>query len=188
MPGDVVRLQKTESAMVALTGTGFVGCRDRVERLMTIPQWGRLRRLTWALEVGDVAALLFDQRPSAIAGCAGREEFRQTRCKPARRCQNSATNICNNADRGGQMAPRNSADLAMLYDKEKQKGQCHRATLAVARKLVAYLVAVDRRQKSSYSRKRKPYRRVTERPEYKEDFFGAWPARSCVKATGRKRA
>lgn len=45
------------------------------------------------------------------------------------------------------MAPRNSADLAMLYDKEKQKGNANRATLAVARKLVAYLVAVDRRQK-----------------------------------------
>ena len=45
------------------------------------------------------------------------------------------------------MAPRNSVDLAMLYDREKQKGNANRATLAVARKLVAYLVAVDRRQK-----------------------------------------
>src|SRR5437867_853809 len=46
-----------------------------------------------------------------------------------------------------KMAPRNSPELAMLYDKEKQKGNANRATLAVARKLVAYLVAVDRRQK-----------------------------------------
>src|SRR6266702_4710336 len=46
-----------------------------------------------------------------------------------------------------KMAPRNSPDLAMLYDREKQKGNANRATLAVARKLVAYLVAVDRRQK-----------------------------------------
>jgi hypothetical protein len=42
------------------------------------------------------------------------------------------------------MAPRNSPELAMLYDKEKQKGNANRATLAVARKLVAYLMAVDR--------------------------------------------
>jgi hypothetical protein len=35
----------------------------------------------------------------------------------------------------------------MLYDKEKQKGNANRATLAVARKLVAYLMAVDRRQR-----------------------------------------
>ena len=46
-----------------------------------------------------------------------------------------------------KMAPRNSPELAMLHDKEKQKGNANRATLAVARKLVAYLVAVDRRQK-----------------------------------------
>ncbi len=36
----------------------------------------------------------------------------------------------------------------MLYDKEKQKGNDNRATLAVARKLVAYLMAVDRGQRN----------------------------------------
>src|SRR6266403_1306376 len=46
-----------------------------------------------------------------------------------------------------KMAPRNSTELAMIYAREKQKGNANRATLAVARKLVAYLVAVDRRQK-----------------------------------------
>ena len=45
------------------------------------------------------------------------------------------------------MAARYSPDLAMLYDKEKQKGNANRATLAVARKLVAYLLAVDRGQR-----------------------------------------
>ena len=38
----------------------------------------------------------------------------------------------------------NSPELAMLYDRERQKGNVNRATLAVARKLVAYLMAVDR--------------------------------------------
>ena len=47
-----------------------------------------------------------------------------------------------------KMAPRYSPDLAMLYDKEKQKGNANRATLAVARKLVAYLLAVDRGQRN----------------------------------------
>jgi transposase len=46
-----------------------------------------------------------------------------------------------------KMAPRNSPDLAMLYDREKQKGNANRATLAVTRKLVAYLMAVDRGQR-----------------------------------------
>jgi hypothetical protein len=43
-----------------------------------------------------------------------------------------------------KMAPRYSPTLAVLYDREKQQGNANRATLAVARKLVAYLVAVDR--------------------------------------------
>jgi len=43
-----------------------------------------------------------------------------------------------------KLAPRNSSGLAMIYDRERQKGNANRATLAVARKLVAYLVAVDR--------------------------------------------
>jgi transposase len=34
--------------------------------------------------------------------------------------------------------------LALVYEKEKQKGNANRATLAVARKMVAYLLAVDR--------------------------------------------
>jgi transposase len=47
------------------------------------------------------------------------------------------------------MALRYSSDLAQLYDKEKQKGNANQATLAVARKLVAYLMAVDRSQCNS---------------------------------------
>ena len=47
-----------------------------------------------------------------------------------------------------KMAPRFSPDLAMFYDREKQKGNANRATLAVARKLVAYLMAVDRGQRN----------------------------------------
>jgi len=48
-----------------------------------------------------------------------------------------------------KMAPRNSPVLAMIYDRETE-GHANRATLAVARKLVAYLVAVDRRPKKTF--------------------------------------
>ena len=44
------------------------------------------------------------------------------------------------------MALRNSSALAIIYDRGHQKSDANRATLAVARKLVAYLVVVDRRQ------------------------------------------
>ena len=47
-----------------------------------------------------------------------------------------------------KMAPPYSPALPMLYDKEKQTGNANRATLAVARKLVACLMAVDRGQRN----------------------------------------
>ena len=46
-----------------------------------------------------------------------------------------------------KLAPRQSHELALVYEKEKQKGNANRATLAVARKMVAYLLAVDRGQR-----------------------------------------
>ena len=45
------------------------------------------------------------------------------------------------------LVPRNRP-LAMLYNRETQKDNVNRATLRVARKMVACLVAADRRQKS----------------------------------------
>lgn len=44
-------------------------------------------------------------------------------------------------------APRLSPELAMVHEKEKQKDNSNRATLAVARKMVAYLLAVDRQHR-----------------------------------------
>ncbi|EAT15757.1 transposase [Desulfuromonas acetoxidans] len=44
-----------------------------------------------------------------------------------------------------ELAPRWNAQLAELHEKELAKGNRNRATLAVARKLVEYLLAVDRR-------------------------------------------
>jgi transposase len=46
-----------------------------------------------------------------------------------------------------KLAPRWNAELALVYEREKQRGNRNRATLAVARKLVAYLMAVDREER-----------------------------------------
>jgi len=43
-----------------------------------------------------------------------------------------------------KLAPRYNPPLAMLHQRELQRGDRNRATLAVARKLVAYLMAVDK--------------------------------------------
>ena len=45
-----------------------------------------------------------------------------------------------------KMAPRWNAELAFLHEKKLAHSNCNQATLAVARKLVKYLLAVDRRE------------------------------------------
>ena len=45
-----------------------------------------------------------------------------------------------------KLAPRYNEELSWVHERELQRGSRNRATLAVARKLVAYLLAVDRQQ------------------------------------------
>jgi transposase len=43
-----------------------------------------------------------------------------------------------------KLASKQSHELALVYEKTKQKGNTNRATIAVARKMVTYMFAVDR--------------------------------------------
>jgi len=45
-----------------------------------------------------------------------------------------------------KLAPQYSHELALVYEREQQRGGKNRATLAVARKMVAYMLAVERRK------------------------------------------
>jgi transposase len=60
-----------------------------------------------------------------------------------------------------KMAPRNSPELAMVYEQEKQKGNANRATLAVAPEARSVLGCCGSAPKRvPNSRKRKPHRRL----------------------------
>src|SRR5258707_15109877 len=90
------------------------------------------------------------KKPSATAGCAERSGEEKSSANTVQRTPLSKQrnkHLQTTLIEAAKMAPRNSQTLAMLYDKEKQRGNANRATLAVARKLVAYLMAVDRRQR-----------------------------------------
>jgi hypothetical protein len=45
-----------------------------------------------------------------------------------------------------KLAPHWNEQLAIVHERELKKGNRNRATLAVARRLVAYMLAVDKRQ------------------------------------------
>src|SRR5213593_2488804 len=145
-PETVVRLQKTESALVRSLERDSLLV-ERVERLMTIPAVGPITALTWALEVGDVKRFSSIKKAISYCGLCGAEKSSGNTVQRTPLSKQRNKHLQTTLIEAAKMAPRNSSDLAMLYDREKQKGNVNRATLAVARKLVAYLVAVDRRQK-----------------------------------------
>jgi transposase len=143
----VVRLGKTESALVRSLQRDSL-LMDRVERLMTIPAVGPITALTWALEVGDARRFSSIKKAVSYCGLCGEEKSSANTVQRTPLSKQRNKHLQTTLIEAAKMAPRNSPELAMLYDKEKQKGNANRATLAVARKLVAYLMAVDRGQRN----------------------------------------
>jgi transposase len=154
----VVRLQKTESALVRSLERDAL-LLERVERLMSIPAVGPITALTWALEIGDVQRFSSIKKAISYCGLCGAEKSSGNTVQRTPLSKQRNKHLQTTLIEAAKMAPRNSPGLAMLYDREKQKGNANRATLAVARKLVAYLVAVDRRQKRVSSSRKSRYRR-----------------------------
>jgi transposase len=141
----VVRLGKMEAALIDSLQQDRLLV-ERVERLMSIPGIGPITALTWALEIGEVQRFSSIKKAISYCGLCGAEKsssdtVRRTPISKQRNKHLQTTMI-----EAAHMAPRYSPTLALLYDREKQKSNANRATLAVARKLVAYLMAVDRGQ------------------------------------------
>jgi transposase len=142
----LVRLGKTESALIRSLQRDAL-LRERIERLMSIPAVGPITALTWALEVGDVQRFSSIKKAISYCGLCSAEKSSAGVLKRSPLSKQRNRHLQTVLIEAAKMAPRNSPALAVLYDREKQKHNPNRATLAVARKLVAYLMAVDRRQK-----------------------------------------
>src|SRR6267378_2920794 len=128
--------------------TGLLTQLERVERLMTIPAVGPITALTWALEVGEVQRFSSIKKAISYCGLCGAEKSSGNTVQRTPLSKQRNKHLQTTLIEAAKMAPRYSPELAMLYDKEKQKGNANRATLAVARKLVAYLMAIDRGQRN----------------------------------------
>jgi transposase IS116/IS110/IS902 family protein len=120
------------------------------------PAVGPILALSWALEVGDVGRFSSIKKAISYCGLCGAEKSSGDTIQRTPLSKQRNRHLQTILIEAAKMAPRNSSVLAMIYDREKQKGNANRATLAVARKMVAYLVAVDRPAKRfSGSRERK---------------------------------
>jgi len=117
---------------------------QRVERLQSIPGVGEVLALTWALEIGEVSrfpsigeACSYGGLTSAERNSAGVEQRGPISKQRNKHLQTILIEAA-------KLAPRFNPQLATVHERELQRGNRNRATLAVARKLVAYLMAVDK--------------------------------------------
>ncbi len=117
---------------------------QRVMRLESIWGVGEVTALTWALEVGD------PHRFSSVAHAVSYCGLTSALVSSADKQQRGPISKQRNAHlqtvliEAAKLAPRWNPPLAAVHARELARGNRNRATLAVARKLVAYLLAVDK--------------------------------------------
>ena len=116
----------------------------RVALLTSIRGVGEVTALTWILEVGDprrltsvAHAVSYCGLTSALVSSAGKEQR-----GPISKQRNA--HLQTMLIEAAKLAPRWNPQLAAVHARELERGNRNRATLAVARKLVAYLLAVDK--------------------------------------------
>ena len=117
---------------------------ERLAVLKSIRGVGEVTALTWALEICDpqrfrsiADAVSYCGLTSAL-DCSADKQHRGPVSK--QRNRHLQTVLIEAA----KLAPRWNPQLAAVHDRELERGNRNRATLAVARKLVAYLLAVDK--------------------------------------------
>ncbi len=117
--------------------------RERVELLQSIRGVGEVTALTWALET--VEPERFGSLGQAVSYCglcsAQRESAGKTQRGPLSKQRNK--HLQRVLIEAAKLAPRWNPQLHDVHERELTRGSRNRATLAVARKLVAYLRAVD---------------------------------------------
>ena len=120
---------------------------ERVQRLMSIKGVGEVMALTWVLETGDSSR--FHSARQAVSYCglcsAQRESAGKEQRGPISKKRNK--HLQTMLIEAAKLAPRWNPQLAAIHEKELKNGHRNRATLAVARKLVEYMLAVERQQK-----------------------------------------
>jgi transposase len=139
----IVRLQKTEYALISSLERDPLLC-ERLKNLRTVPGVGPITALTWALEIGDVSRFCSVKQAISYCGLCGDEKSSADKVLRTPISKKRNKHIQRVLVEAAKLGPKQSHELAQVFEKEKQKGHANRATLAVARKMVAYLLAVDR--------------------------------------------
>src|ERR1700726_4856327 len=139
----ILRCRKTEYALrKSLQRDPLLA--EPLQRLKTVPGVGPITALSWALEIGDVSRFRSVKQAISYCGLCGAEKSSADKVMRTPLSKQRNKHLQRVLVEAAKVAPRQDHDLALVYETEKQKGNANRATLAVARKMVAYLLAVDR--------------------------------------------
>jgi transposase len=117
---------------------------DRVRRLMTVQGIGEVTALTWVLEIGEPSRFASIRQAVSYCGLCStqRESAGKEQRGPISKKRNK--HLQTMLIEAAKIAPHWNPKLAAIHERELKKGNRNRATLAVARKLVAYMMAIDK--------------------------------------------
>jgi transposase len=141
----ISRSQKLDYALVSSLERDPV-LKERLRRLKTVPGVGPLTALTWALEIGDYTRFSSIKQAISYCGLCGDEKSSADKVMRMPISKQRNKHIQRVLIEAAKLAPSKSHELALTDARELERGNRNRATLAVARKMVCYMLAVERRQ------------------------------------------
>src|SRR5215469_13392833 len=141
----ISRSQKLDYALVSSLERDPL-LKERLRRLRTVPGVGPITALTWALEIGDFTRFSSIKQAISYCGLCGDEKSSADKVMRMPISKQRNKHIQRVLIEAAKLGPRESPELALTHARELERGNRNRATLAVARKMVCYMLAVERRQ------------------------------------------
>ena len=159
----IVRAQKLNYALVSSLERDPM-LSERLTRLRTVPGVGPITALSWALEIGDFTRFRSVKQAISYCGLCGDERSSADKVMRMPLSKQRNKHIQRVLIEAAKLVPRECHELAMVREKELQKGNPNRATLAVARKMICYMLAVERRNRNSCLQRSSKVQRQREKP------------------------
>jgi transposase IS116/IS110/IS902 family protein len=124
----ITRFHKTETALIRSLERDPV-LLERIKNLKTIPGIGVITALTWALEMDDVSRFRSVKQAISYCGLCGDERSSADKVLRTPISKQRNKHIQSVLVEAAKFAPQQSHELALVYEKEKQKGNSNRATV-----------------------------------------------------------
>jgi transposase len=141
----ISRSQKLDYALISSLERDPL-LKERLRRLRTVPGVGPITAVTWALEIGDFTRFTSNKQAISYCGLCGDEKSSADKVLRMPISKQRNKHIQRVLIEAAKLATRESPELAMIRARELENGNPNRATLAVARKMVICMLAVERRQ------------------------------------------